>query len=117
MKIAKLMQGYVRCILVEKDVKTTPSPGKAWLILSGTVLHVNLTPTIIGVYGTSENRALFRTIVASANATAEYPLFPTQAGDLISQYSHLFVTSLEYVYITGDAGVQLRLMVIEFPDE
>jgi hypothetical protein len=111
------MQGYVRCILVEKDIKTAPPPGKAWLILSGTVLHVAATTTVIGIYGTSENRAFFRTIVASANATAEYPLFPTTAGDLISQFTHAFVTALEYVYLTGDTGVQLRLMVIEFPDE
>jgi hypothetical protein len=109
-----ISKGYPKAVIVNIGERIAPSMNKGWLILSGVILHVTATPTLVYIMSPTNN-AIFKNAVPSASVSAEYPLFSTLAGDTQAQYSPIIIDGSFNIIVTGDTGALVRLLVIEFP--
>lgn len=110
-------QGVLRYIIIPSGTVVSPPKNHVWLVFNGFVNHVTLTDTVIDLSVKRTTAiAAYRWIskILSATASGYYPLFNTAANEGQSQYGFIIASNNDEFSVTGDAGSDVRLSVLEW---
>jgi len=96
--------------------KHSPPSGKRWLIIGGCVNHVTGTDSALEVKQKTDDKTAYRTLVASASGSAEYPLFHMDNEPFVAQFTFFLLNDVMYMKATAlGSGAFFNVQVLEFP--
>lgn len=111
-------EGYPRDIILRgASAQQSPSPGTAWLILSGFLEHITGTASILTAERVMHDGSLypfFRTEIKAADASDDIPLFSNTPESIASQFQIVVLRSSDQLCFTGDATALVTVRVLEW---
>jgi hypothetical protein len=125
--LSKLMNGSPTKLIINTGESVSPRPGSAWLILSGTIAHTNLTASQIWIddkqaatpYNWKET--IFWRQVAAAVVAVTIPLFGNDpSGTLVADtqgmgWQPIIIQNGQYIHMAGGAASGVVIEVLEYP--